>query len=156
MFLLILGTALLLVVPATGAGPATRIALYAGDGQSATVVTPVPVAPAVMVTDADNVGVGGVTVTFSQQGGGSVTNLTQVTGSDGIAATGWTLGTVAMENTLSASSPGLAGSPVTFHATALPGPGTRISIAGGDGQTAAIGTAVPVSPLVIVNDAWGN
>ena len=48
-----------------------------------------------------------------------MTGASQTTGEDGVATVGaWTLGSTLGANTLEARSPGLTGSPVTFHATA--------------------------------------
>jgi hypothetical protein len=98
------------------AAPPTTIAINAGDAQSANAGTPVPVAPSVKVTDADGIGVSGVSVTFSiGSGGGSLTGASAVTNAQGIATVGsWTLGLGG--NSIFASVPGLAGDPVTFFA----------------------------------------
>jgi adhesin/invasin len=108
------------------AGTATTIALNAGNDQSTIVNTAVHIAPSVKVTDASNQPVEGVAVTFAVTlGGGSVTgNAAPTTDGNGIATVGgWTLGTVAgsSNNTLTATSAGLSGSPVTFTASATPG-----------------------------------
>jgi len=103
---------------ATGeTGPAATLAKVAGDNQSATVGTAVATPPKVKVTDAFGNPVGGVSVTFAvASGGGSVTGGSQTTAADGTAAVGgWTLGSAAGTNTLTASSPGLTA--VTFTAT---------------------------------------
>jgi hypothetical protein len=96
------------------------VALQAGDGQRARTNRPVPVPPAIKVTNQSGSGVAGISVTFAiGLGGGTVTSATQTTGSDGIAAVGgWTLGAVG-QNTLVATVAGAtSGSPVTFSATA--------------------------------------
>src|SRR5262249_54973315 len=79
----------------------------------------VPVAPAVKVTDAQGGAVSGVAVTFAVTGGGgSITGASQSSNSSGVATVGsWTLGPAAGPNTLTATSSGLSGSPVTFMAT---------------------------------------
>jgi hypothetical protein len=99
-------------------GQPARIAQVEGDGQTAEAGSPVPVRPAVQVTDSAGAPVAGVTVTFSVTGGGgSVQGSTQSTGSDGIARVGrWTLGGAPGTNTLEARSGSLAGSPVLFTA----------------------------------------
>jgi Bacterial Ig-like domain (group 1) len=99
-------------------GQPARIAQVEGDGQTAKAGSPVPVRPAVQVTDSAGEPVPGVTVTFAVTGGGgSVAGSTQNTGSDGIARVGrWTLGELAGTNTLEARSGSLAGSPVVFTA----------------------------------------
>ena len=88
-----------------------------GNGQSAPVGAAVPVPPSVIVTGVGGQPVPGVPVTFTViQGTGQITGDTPVTGEDGIATLGsWVLSAGA--NRLTAASPGIAGSPVTFTAT---------------------------------------
>ena len=104
----------------TAAGAATQIAINAGDNQSATVATTLPVNPSVIVRDAGNLPVAGVAVTFAvASGAGTITGAVATTNASGIATVGsWTLGALAGANTLTATSAGLAGSPVTISATA--------------------------------------
>jgi adhesin/invasin len=144
---------------ATGtAGPATQIALNAGDGQSAAAGTAVSTPPSVVVEDANDNPVPGVSVTFAvASGGGSVTDPSATTDDAGIASVGsWTLGTTAGANTLTATSDGLSGSPVTFSATGTAGPAAQIALNAGDGQSASAGTAVSTPPSVVVEDANDN
>ena len=100
------------------AGDPAALAISAGNAQSATVGQSVSNRPTVKVTDANGVGVPGVSVVFSVlSGGGSVTGATQVTGSGGTATVGsWTLGGSPGANQLQATVNGL--SPVIFTATA--------------------------------------
>lgn len=102
-------------------GPAAAIAINAGNGQSAPVGSAVPVPPSVAVTDASGNPVAGFTVAFAvATGGGSVTGANSVSGPSGFATVGsWTLGPSKGSNTLSATAPGLSGSPLTFSATGL-------------------------------------
>ncbi|HJQ22076.1 MAG TPA: Calx-beta domain-containing protein [Gemmatimonadaceae bacterium] len=104
----------------TSAGAASQIALNAGNAQSAATGTSVAIAPSVIVRDAQNNPVAGVTVTFAvASGGGSGTGLLALTNASGVATAGsWTLGSAIGPNTMTATVPGLAGSPVTFSATA--------------------------------------
>jgi adhesin/invasin len=144
---------------ATGtAGAAATIAISTGNAQSATVNTAVAVTPSVLVTDAYGNPVGGVAVTFAvASGGGSATGLSATTNASGVASVGtWTLGTVAGSNSLTASSAGLTGSPITFTATGTAGAAASIVKIAGDGQTAAAGSAVATAPSVQVQDAYGN
>ncbi len=144
---------------ATGtAGPAATIVLNGGNGQSATVNTAVATAPSVKVTDANGNVVSGVSVTFAVTGGGgSVTGGSATTNASGIATVGsWTLGTTAGGNALSATSGTLSGSPVNFAATGVAGAATTIAVSAGNGQSAAVGTAVAIPPAVLVTDAFGN
>jgi plastocyanin len=103
-------------------GAAIAITLAGGDGQMAGVGSSVPHGPSVLAIDVFGNPVPGVAVTFAiASGGGTVTGAGQTTGSDGIAAVeSWTVGNAPGPNTLSATSAGLAGSPVTFNATATP------------------------------------
>jgi adhesin/invasin len=143
---------------AVSAGAATQIAVDAGNGQSATAGTAVAVPPSVIVRDANNNPVAGVNVTFAvASGGGTVVPTTAVlTNASGIAqVTSWTLGATAGSNTLSATSAGLTGSPLTFTAAGTTA-ATQIAINGGNGQSAAAGTTVAVPPSVIVRDASNN
>ena len=102
------------------AGVAALITVREGSQQTAAAGLAVPTPPSVTVTDADNNRVAGVPVTFQvASGGGTVDPATPVsTDGDGIAAvSSWTLGPAEGANSLTASSSGLTGSPITFTAT---------------------------------------
>ena len=109
-----------------GGGGTGTIAANAGNNQTATVGTNVATAPSVKVTDAGGNPVADVAVNFAvTQGGGSVTGASQTSNASGIATVAsWKLGTTtgSGNNQLTASSAGLTGSPVTFTASATPGP----------------------------------
>lgn len=101
--------------------PATTIAVNAGNNQTADVETVLPIDPSVLVTNGLGQPVSGVSVTFAvTAGAGTIAIETAVlTNASGIATAGdWTLGAEAGANTLTATSAGLTGSPVTFTATA--------------------------------------
>lgn len=139
-----------------GSGPATTLAITAGDGQSATVGTAVPTAPTILVTDAFDNTVPGAEVTFTVTGGnGSVNGGVVLTDGSGAASVGgWTLGTTAGPNVLTAEVAGAA--PVEFTATGLVGPADGLELIEGDNQSAVAGFAVPVPPAVRVVDEYGN
>ena len=101
-------------------GPAANIAATTATTQNALTSQAVATKPTVKVTDANDNGVGGVTVTFAVTGGGgTVTGATPQTNSGGIATVGsWTTGPNPGANTLTATVTGLTGSPVTFTANA--------------------------------------
>ncbi len=110
------------VVPPPPPPPsATPVAIAAQTGvaQEAVAGSPVPAPPSVKVTDGAGRGVAGVAVTFAiTTGGGTITGGLQTTTSAGLATVGsWIPGALG-ENSLTASAPGLSGSPVTFTATA--------------------------------------
>ncbi|NDD63680.1 MAG: hypothetical protein EBZ36_06855 [Acidobacteria bacterium] len=135
---------------ATGvAGPASQLAINAGNNQTALVGAAVAILPSVVVRDANSNPVSGVTVTFSVgAGGGSITGATATSNSSGIASVGsWTLGAVAGTNTLVATSQGLA--PVTFTATT----GTPPSINAVAGITRAAGTSSSNLTIAYVSDS---
>ena len=144
---------------ATGTtGAATQMTTTVG-AQTATVNTPVSIDPWVLVRDANNNPVSGVSVTFAvTSGGGSIsspTGNTVVTNASGIAAlSSWTLGTAAGANSIQATSPGLP--TISFTATGTAGPATSISMSAGNGQSATVGTAVAIEPAVSVRDAYNN
>jgi adhesin/invasin len=130
----------------------------AGDGQTATVGAAVAVAPAVRIANQNQAPVANVAVTFSvASGGGQVTGGSATTNASGIATVGgWTMGTAAGANTLTASAAGVNGSPVTFTVTASAGAPKTITKQGGDNQTASPNEAVVVKPSVKVVDQFGN
>ncbi|HEX9564452.1 MAG TPA: Ig-like domain-containing protein [Gemmatimonadaceae bacterium] len=120
---------------ATGvAGQAAAVAINTGNNQTATVSTPVPVPPSVIVRDQHSNPVSGATVTFLvASGGGFVTSGVVQTNPQGVAAVGgWTLGPSAGTNTMTATVTGaaIAGNPVTFTATGTvaPLPGLNIEV----------------------------
>ncbi|MBI1722899.1 MAG: Ig-like domain-containing protein, partial [Gemmatimonadetes bacterium] len=142
-----------------GPGVASQIALNAGDNQTATVGTAVPVPPSVVVRDASGNAVSGVPVTFTvMAGGGTVAPASAVTtDANGVAAiTSWTLGSGTGTNTLQASVTGLAGSPVTFTATATVGAAASITRSAGDNLTGQVGTVLEAAHEVLITDASGN
>ncbi|MGH7510740.1 MAG: Ig-like domain-containing protein [Gemmatimonadales bacterium] len=135
---------------------ANGIALVSGDGQTGQVGTALAQPLVVEVTDAFDNPIAGVTVTWTANGGGSVSDATTQTGSNGQASVTRTLGPTAGEQTTSASAEGLAGSPVTFTHTATAGSATGVVKVSGDGQSALAGTEL-ADPLVVqVLDAQSN
>ncbi len=138
------------------AGAVASLAKNSGDNQAAAAGSAVPIAPSVIVKDANGNAKPGVAVVFAiASGGGSVTGATVSTNAAGIATVGsWSLGPVAGVNVLSATIAGLGS--VAFTATSIPGAAVSIAKNGGDNQTAAAGAAVPVPPSVILKDVNGN
>ena len=156
-FILLLGVLILILVliaPVT-AGPATQIAVSAGNSQSATAGTAVAAPPSIIVKDASNAPVSGVMVTFAvTSGGGSITSPTVITAANGIATVGsWTLGTTAGPNALSATNGSLT---VTFTATGTAGAATLMEANSVTSQSATAYTTVPTPPSVVVKDAHDN
>lgn len=155
----VIGSPVIFLATAVSGGP-TDIALEAGNGQSATAGTAVPIPPSVRVTDALGNPVAGIQVTYAiTAGGGLLSGATPTTSANGIAALGgWTLGPVAGPNGIEAAVTGLQGSPVPFSATGLaaaPGPPDAIQKQLGDGQTVPAGGIAPDSLVVSVVDSAG-
>ena len=141
------------------AGTARALKVARGDKQIAEAGNPVQLAPSVLVTDQTGNPLPNIAVTFQvARGLGTITGPTQIaTGADGIATVaGWSLGATAGPNTLTASSVGLSGSPVTFSATGVAGAATTLATVSGDGQHVVRGTALPLSAIIQVSDANGN
>lgn len=135
--------------------PASIVAL-SSTNLTATAGTAVSPLPSVIVKDAKGNPVSGTTVTFAvASGGGTITGANQTTNAAGVATIGgWTLGTTAGSNTLTATAGSL--SPVTFTATASAGAAAVVTKTAGDAQTATAGASVSVAPAVTVKDANGN
>ncbi|MBL0171825.1 MAG: hypothetical protein IPP90_14100 [Gemmatimonadaceae bacterium] len=101
------------------AGLPTSITVVAGNSQTATIGTAVPVAPSVRVTDLDANFVTDRLVTFAVTGGGgSLTGANQFTDDVGVARVGtWILGTTTSGNAMTANVGSLAGPASLFTAT---------------------------------------
>ena len=138
------------------AGAAASITKTAGDAQTATAGSAVAIPPSVTVKDANGNLVAGAAVTFAvTAGGGAVTGGSQTTNSSGVAtAGGWTLGTTAGANSLSATVGSI--SAAVFTATGTAGAAAVVVKSAGDNQSAEDGTPVSVPPAVTVRDANGN
>ena len=134
--------------------PASVVAVSATT-QSGTVASPVPVPPSVQVRDARGYALPGVQVDWAVTSGNGTVTSSSVTDGGGIAvAAAWVTGPASVENVLTATVSGVA--PVAFRVAAQPGPAARLEKAGGDAQTAAVGTRLADSISVRVVDAFGN
>ena len=142
--------------PSTGAqpGPPAALTVLSGAEQTGTVGATLPAPVVVRVTDAWGRPVPGVMVTFAAaDGAGEFSPGSEPSDEAGNAAARWTLGASSGPADGFARAGDLV---VPFSAIALPGPAVRLEIAAGDGQTAAAGSAVPVSPAVVARDVGGN
>jgi hypothetical protein len=130
----------------------------AGDGQSAFIGSAVVTPPTVKILDASHQPVAGTEVTFTVvDGGGSITGGSAVTDLNGVAMVGsWTLGATPGTNTLSAVAADIAGSPLSFEATANPRPPASIIRISGNNLTGPVGSAAIAPQIVRVLDAVGN
>ena len=140
---------------------AKTIEMAGGTGQTAPVGQSLPNPLVVVVTDDAGAPVEGVSVSWSAQGGGSVSATTAATGSNGRASVERVLGPTAGEQTTTASVAGLEGSPVTFVATATddaPPPLGTIEISTNPPVSALTGEVFdPVAqPEVVVKTGTGS
>jgi hypothetical protein len=134
---------------------ANGLSLVSGDNQSAPAGSPLPAPLVVKVTDAFGNPVSGITINWAASAGSLSASATQ-TGDDGQTSVQMTLGTAAGSQTVTASSEGLAGSPLTFNLNATAGTASSISIVSGDGQTGAAGAPLAAALVVKVVDGSGN
>jgi protocatechuate 3,4-dioxygenase beta subunit len=160
----LVGSPVLFTASATPGAPA-QLAKISGDGQSAPVNTALEQPLKVRVTDQYGNGVSGVNVLFQVlSGAGSIEGVRQKTvpvNSQGYAQVVLTLGSVAgTDNVVQASvtiaGQHLAGSPVTFRATALPGAAAGLVRVSGNNQTGKAGSRLPQPFVVRVRDQWDN
>ncbi|HEV2671992.1 MAG TPA: Ig-like domain-containing protein, partial [Gemmatimonadales bacterium] len=141
------------------AGVPTQIAVNGGNHQAAMVQTTVAVPPSVIVRDLSGNPVGAVPVTFAVTGtsNGSRTGGSQTTNASGIAQVdSWTLSAVAKPDTMTATSDGLSGSPVTFVDTARVGAATSLVKFSGDNLSGEVGTTLATPHDVLITDVNGN
>jgi hypothetical protein len=140
-------------------GPAANLSMVSGDGQSGTPGQRLPNPVVVKVTDAIGNPVSGTTVSFAvTAGGGTLSAPSGISNVSGLASATLTLGPTAGTNTVRASSGSLAGSPVTFNATAtVAAPtATTLTLFSGNGQTGTVGQPLSGPFIVKVTDAGGN
>jgi plastocyanin len=131
-------------------------AVQSGDAQTAVVAT-APSDSLRVIVNEDGAPFAGATVTWATTGtGAAVSPPTSQTDVAGLTATKWTLGHASGTQSATASLAGASGSPVTFHATATPGPATNLTKLAGDGQTAIIGGSFPTQVKVAVTDQFAN
>jgi len=144
------------VVTVVGAGGPASVAAQSTVTQNVTVNQLVSAPPSVIVRDASNQPLAGVTVTFAvTAGGGSLTGATQTTNAGGIATVGsWRAGQTAGTNTVTATVAALT--PVSFTATGTATAPASLVIISGNNQSDSAGMTLP-QPLVIeVRDTFSN
>ena len=130
-------------------GPAANLVLASGGGQTGPISTALPSPVIAMVTDIGGNGVAGITVTFATANG-TVTPASGVTNALGQVSTSWTLGATLGAQTMTATSAGLAGSPLTITATAASGVGgPATSLAFSTGPTPVVAGVAHDSAIVV-------
>jgi len=137
----------------------SAIELLDGDNQSGPVGQALANPLVVLVTDDAGNPVEGVSVSWTAQGGGSVSGSASTTGSNGRASTQRTLGPQPGAQTTQASVAGLEGSPLTFTSTATDQPPAGgLAITTNPPVSALTGEvfAPEVQPVVVLRDDSGN
>ena len=156
------GTSSKLFTVVVDPGAPAQLSLSGGNAQSAVVGTTLKDQLGVLVIDGHGNPVPGVAVTFTAaaNSGGVAAALsfgpttTVSTDATGAAHVTWQLGSTAGVQTVNATIAGLT--TLTFTATALAGSAAQITITTGNNQSAAAGTALPVTLSVRLSDAFGN
>ena len=138
------------------AASANGLAGVSGDGQTGPAGTVLPAPLVVQVTDAFGNPIAGIPITWTPEGGGSVSLPSTPTDAAGRASVTRTLGPTAGTQTTQAISGGLAGSPVIFTHTVTAGSASGVLIVDGNNQTAPPGTTLPVDLVVEVVDGDSN
>lgn len=138
------------------AASASGLAVVSGQDQTGPAGGPLPAPLVVQVADAFGNPIAGVTITWTAEGGGSLTATTTTTDGDGLTSVARTLGPGSgLQRTL-ASSEGLAGSPAVFLHTATAGSASGVQIVSGNDQTGPPGARLAQDLVVRVVDAQGN
>ena len=139
-----------------GYGLLPALSVTAGNGQTGTVATLLPVALKVQAMDPYTHTVfAGLNVTFSDGGKGGVFNPgVAVTDQTGTASTTYTLPKLSNTYTVTASTPGYT--VATFTEKSVPGPVKGLYRWSGNAQSAAVTTPLPAAVVTKAEDAYGN
>ena len=138
---------------------ASTISAASVTDQSGTTSATVGAPPSVLVLDGQGNPVSGVSITWAVTAGGGSVNTTgaTTTGATGLATlTSWTLGASAGLNTVTATSAGLSGSPVTFNANGVASAPTQIAVTSGGAQTGVTAGSAATATQFTVRDAGNN
>lgn len=140
------------------AGAPRRLEAIGAATQLVDAGTVAPDVPRVRVVDESGNGVAGVPVTFVASAGSTIgVNAPVSSGADGSAGVGtWTLRPQVGTNTVTATSTGLAGSPLIFTATGRAGSISQLVKESGDNLVALVGTVAATPHVVRAADRFGN
>jgi len=152
------GKAMLRARVAATAAPADpdSLTLVGGQDQGGRVGEALPDSLAVRVADRWGNPVPDVTVRWTLQGGGAVSEPSTTTGAGGRTAVARVLGARAGEQSASAEVDGLHGSPIVFHHLAAPRDAAALLPADGGGQSGPVGATLPRALVVQAIDPLGN
>ncbi|MDB4905524.1 MAG: Ig domain protein group 1 domain protein [Gemmatimonadetes bacterium] len=137
------------------AGTASKLSIVSGNNQQDTLSKALPLPFMVKVTDANDNAVGGVSVSWSKQGGaaGSLSASASNSDASGLASVNYTLGSTARVDTIQAT---LGGQSVSFLARALSRSAAKITVVAGASQSGPVGTPFPTAFRVKVTDDVNN
>ena len=136
---------------------ATSLSIISGNAQSDTVGQLLTEPLVVRAEDQGGTAVSAVSVSFSiSQSGGSLSETSVTTDSDGEASTTWTLGTTSGTQNVTALIQGSESGKADFSATATPGPATAFSKESGDQQIGKNNRPLPEPVAAAVQDEFGN
>ncbi len=138
------------------AGVPARVVLVKGDAQVAPAGSTLPDSLVVRATDAAGNPVEGVGVSWRITGGGSVSDDATASDVDGRAGVVRTLGTTAGEQETLAEVADVAGSPVTFTASATSGSAGKLQLTIQPSASARIGVPFARQPRVQLLDNLNN
>ena len=137
------------------AGPPQLITIVSGNVQVNTVARVLPTPLVLNVKDQFGHNVSGAKVTWTPgANSGTVQVAVDTTAADGSASALWTLGTLATNQSVTASVVGLT--PVVFTATAKADTVAFVALLTGGGQAGAVGSQLPTPITIKVTDPFGN
>jgi hypothetical protein len=135
-------------------GPASKITILSGSKQTAPVQTTYPLPLKVQLLDANNNGIAGGTITFTDGNkGGAFSPASTVTDSTGKAQTSYTTGTKSGSFTFTAASGSIH---QQMYGTVTAGPAAGMSVVSGNNQTGNRSTVLPGALVVKVVDQFNN
>jgi len=135
-------------------GPAAKLTLVSGGGQSGVVLTVLPQPIVVAAKDAYGNLVAGASVTFNDGGvGGTFSANPVTTGSNGRASVNYTLPSKAISISISASP---SSPPLTVGEKSLAGTPASVNYVSGNNQSAQPNSPLPNPLVVAVKDQYGN
>lgn len=136
--------------------PASKLVLGSGSAQTGAVNAMLADTIVVRTLASDDVPVEGVIVSFAvATGEGALSVLTDTSDANGDVKTAWTLGAALGTQSITATSAGLTGSPLTVTATAVAATPVRLEITQEPVGTTAGATLAP-NLSVTARDAFGN
>ncbi len=134
-------------------GQPANVSVVSGDGQTGTILEPLPDSLVVQVTDRFGNPVPGVEVTWAAEGGGDVQPATAITGNDGRAATQRILGSQPGSYGTTALVTLLPEDVASFTNTAV---AAKLVLVTQPGATATSGAVIDPQPVLQLQDAAGN